>query len=121
MPHFTPSASQNPGTAGRSGAGWRDVYRFTAEPLIPIGIEMANWFTSALPASRFQNSLILQRLLPDGRICLLNRRLTRRPAAGPPEERVIANDGELEQAIRLEFGIEPPPGLAGAFARLPPR
>ncbi len=103
----------------RSGPEWRDAYQFTAEPQFPIDIETANWFMSTHPDSRFRNALTLQRLLPDGRISLLNRCLTRRPAEGPPEERVIASAEELEQAIRTDFGIEPPAGLAQAFVRLP--
>lgn len=103
----------------RSGAGWRDVYHFTAEPQLPIDIEVANWFTSTHPGSRFRNHLMLQRLLPDGRISLLNRSFTRRPTEGSPEDRTIASADDLEQVLRAAFGIEPPPGLAQAFARLP--
>jgi N-hydroxyarylamine O-acetyltransferase len=100
------------------GGEWRDAYCFTMEPQYPIDIEVANWYMSTHPSSRFRNGLMLQRLLPDGRIALLNRSFTRRFAGGEVQERTIASAEELERVIQVEFGIEPPPGLGEAFVRL---
>src|SRR5260370_12185362 len=38
---------------------WNDVYRFTLEPQHPIDYEVANWFTSRHPTSRFVQYLII--------------------------------------------------------------
>src|SRR5260370_12482311 len=38
---------------------WNDVYRFTLEPQHPIDYEVANWFTSRHPTSRFVQNLIV--------------------------------------------------------------
>ncbi|MBV9568444.1 MAG: arylamine N-acetyltransferase, partial [Hyphomicrobiales bacterium] len=62
----------------RLASDWRDVYRFTLEPQFPIDFEVANWFTSTHPHSRFRNALMVQRLTPQGRVSLLNRRLVHR-------------------------------------------
>jgi N-hydroxyarylamine O-acetyltransferase len=101
-----------------SGAGWRAAYCFTLEPQAPVDMEVANWYMSTHPASRFRNVLVLQRLLPDGRITLQDRAFARRTARGPVEEREIGDVAEFERIIREEFGIDPPAGFEAAFARL---
>jgi N-hydroxyarylamine O-acetyltransferase len=100
--------------------GWHDVYRFTLEPQQPIDYEVGNWFTSTHPKSRFRHSLLLERLMPGLRVSLFNRRLTRRPAKGAAEERILATADALEAVLRAEFGIEPPADAAEIFARVPP-
>ncbi|MBV9740172.1 MAG: arylamine N-acetyltransferase [Hyphomicrobiales bacterium] len=103
----------------RLASEWRDVYRFTLEPQFSIDIEMANWFTSTHPNSRFRNALMVQRLTPNGRVSLLNRRLARRFVDGRVEEGMLTDARELEETLGAEFGIEPPADLAPVFARLP--
>ena len=98
---------------------WKDVYRFTLEPQLPIDFEVANWFTSTHPNSRFRNVLMVQRLTPQGRVSLLNRRLARRFADGRVEEVMLTDARELERTLKAEFDIEPPADLAPVFARLP--
>ena len=61
------------GHAGRGLAGRLSVH-FTAA--VPHRLQVANWFTSTHPNSRFRNNLMVQRLLPYGRISLHNRRLS---------------------------------------------
>ena len=65
---------------------------FTASPWsrrFPIDYEVANWFTSTYPASRFRNNLLIERLTPEVRVSLFNRRLTRRRTDGAVEEAVL--------------------------------
>ena len=102
----------------RIASAWRDVYRFTLEPQFPIDHEIANWFTSTHPNSRFRNSLMVQRLTPDGRIGLLNKRLTRRHADGRTEEVTLAGPAELGQTLATEFRLELPVDAETLFARL---
>jgi N-hydroxyarylamine O-acetyltransferase len=98
---------------------WQDVYRFTLEPQFPIDFEVANWFTSTHPNSRFRNVLMVQRLTPKGRVSLLNRRLVRRFADGRVEEAMITDARELKRTLKTEFDLVPPADLAPVFARLP--
>ena len=98
---------------------WQDVYRFTLEPQFPIDFEVANWFTSTHPNSRFRNVLMVQRLTPQGRVSLLNRRLARRFADGRVEEAMLTDARELEQTLKTEFDLAPPADLTPVFARLP--
>ncbi len=99
---------------------WQDIYRFTLEPQFPIDFEVANWFTSTNPNSRFRQNLMMQRLTPEGRVSLLNRRLVRRQAGRPAEDTVLASAGELDRTLTTDFGVEPPADAATIFARLPP-
>lgn len=99
------------------GEAWQDVYFFTLEPQVPIDIQVANWFTSTHPNSRFRNNLMMQRLLPSGRISLLNRRLVRR-SDGRADERVLAGAADLAAAL-AEFGVAPPVAVDDLFGRLP--
>jgi N-hydroxyarylamine O-acetyltransferase len=45
----------------RRGHDWEDQYAFALEPVYPIDFEMANWFTSTHPQSRFVRTLTAQR------------------------------------------------------------
>jgi N-hydroxyarylamine O-acetyltransferase len=101
-------------------AAWQDVYRFALEPQFPIDVEVANWFTSTHPNSRFRNNLLIERLTPLARISLFNTRLTRRHADGKVEEIVLTTPDGLGYALAAEFQLEAPADLATLFARLPP-
>jgi N-hydroxyarylamine O-acetyltransferase len=81
---------------------WQDVYRFTLEPQFPIDFEVANWFTSTHPNSRFRNVAMVQRLTPQGRVSLLNRRLARRFADGRVEE-VMLTEPVSSKTLNAEF------------------
>jgi len=98
---------------------WQDVYRFTLEPQFPIDFEVANWFTSTHPNSRFRNVLMVQRLTPKGRVSLFNRRLNRRFADGRVEEVMLTDARELKQTLKTEFDLAPQADLTPVFARLP--
>jgi N-hydroxyarylamine O-acetyltransferase len=99
--------------------GWRDLYRFTLEPQLPVDCEMANWFTSTHPGSLFRRSLLVERLMPEVRLSLVNRKLTRRHADGRVEQEVLASPAALGQALTREFGLEPPAPAEAIFGRLP--
>ena len=103
----------------RIPAGWQDIYRFTLEPQFPIDYEVANWFTSTHPASRFRNNLIVEQLSPACRISLFNTRLTRRHADGRTEEAVLGSPEDLARVLEGELGLSLPADPASVFARLP--
>lgn len=98
---------------------WQDAYRFTLEPQLPIDMEVANWFTATHPGSLFRNALLLHRLLPDGRVSMLNRRLIRRHADGRAAETVVGSPAEMARVLAQEFGLEAPEDAAEVMARLP--
>lgn len=98
--------------------GWEDLYRFTLEPQLPIDQETANWFTATHPTSLFRKSLLMERLTPDVRTNLFNRRLTRRYADGRTSETQLADAGELERVLTDAFDLEVPAKLDAVFARL---
>ena len=72
----------------RLPAGWAPMYRFTLEPAERADYESANWFTATHPDSIFTIGLVAERLTPNVRSSLFNRRLTR-PArrTAPPRMR----------------------------------
>jgi N-hydroxyarylamine O-acetyltransferase len=104
----------------RLGAAWQDVYRFTLEPQLPIDHEVGNWYTATHPQSRFRNSLMVQRVTPEGRLSLLNRRLVRRGHDGGTEETLLAGPAALGRALTDLFGLDLPADPAEIDARLPP-
>ncbi len=103
----------------RLGPAWQDVYRFTLEQQFPIDHEVANWFTSTHPSSRFRNNLLVQLVTSDFRLSLFNRRLTRRHAEGAMEERVLAGPAELDRTLAQDFHLHSPVDAATLFERLP--
>lgn len=91
----------------RDGA-WRDQYRFLAEERHPVDFEVANWYTSTFPASRFVTTLTAQRARPEGRHVLRNLAYSVRLG-----QRVASRDLSRDEVVPLlseVFGIELPEG-----------
>ncbi len=90
----------------RFGAEWHDVCEFTLEEMPPIDRELANWYTSTHPDSRFKHRLVVARALPDGaRRTLVNRELTTRDWKGRAETREIQSYDELIGVLDRDFGL----------------
>lgn len=51
---------------------WMDLYALSVAGCLPVDYEMANWFTSTFPESRFVQTLTAQRTLPRERRTLRN-------------------------------------------------
>ena len=95
----------------RFGAAWEDVCEFTLEEMPLIDREVANWYTSAHPASHFRNRLVAARAAPEGqRLTLLNDEFSRRDRSGVAATRRIASADELLDVLRNEFGLSFPAG-----------
>lgn len=88
------------------GDEWADLYDFTLEEMHPIDRELANWFTSTHPESKFRRNLIAARVTDTGRITLLNRELKHRDNGGTPVIRHLKTDAELLDALDTEFGLQ---------------
>jgi len=98
---------------------WQEVYRFTMEEILPVDVEVANWFTATHPQSPFLARLVMHRFLPDGRTALVNRRLTRRYEAQPTEQTTLSTAQAMEEVFETTFGIECPVPVAEVFTRVP--
>jgi len=90
------------------GDTWAKTYRFDLRRAEWIDYEVANWYTSAWPQSRFVNHLIACRVLPQGRLALFDRRLTERGANGEVvSEQVLDSAAELAACLIERFGFMP--------------
>lgn len=49
-----------------TGSAWTDACEFTFDEMHPIDCEVANWWTSASPASHFKTQVVAGIALPDG-------------------------------------------------------
>jgi N-hydroxyarylamine O-acetyltransferase len=90
------------------GGDWRDQYVFRAEERYPVDFEVANWYTSTYPESRFVKTLTAQRVRSDGRHVLRNLAYSVRLAESVTES-AIARD-EVVPLLRGVFGIDLPDG-----------
>ena len=99
---------------------WATLYRFTLEPRHPADYEVANWFTSTHPQSRFTNNLIASRVVGDQRLNLFNtERTTHGPGGG--ERSVLETPEAAHLCLTEEFGLDIPIGdVRGFWDRLPP-
>jgi N-hydroxyarylamine O-acetyltransferase len=100
------------------GDEWADVYTFLVQPVPAIDYEVANWFTSTWPQSRFTQNLIAAFLRDDCRHTLVNREFTTRWLDGRREKRELSSPGELlevlEQYFTLSFPADTRFGRPGA-------
>ena len=103
----------------RLPVGWHDIYMFTLEPQVAADYVLGNWFTSTHPESRFRTSLLVERLLPDVRISLVNRKLTHRRRDGQVSQRMIESADELDRILVNEIGLDLPANAKAIFDRLP--
>jgi N-hydroxyarylamine O-acetyltransferase len=95
----------------RRGGTWEDLYAFTLEPQAPIDYEMANYYTSTHPDSRFLRTLTVQRATPEGRHILRGRELLLdRGADEAMTSRTIGDDEELLAVLAETFGLKLPAG-----------
>jgi len=89
---------------------WHDICDFTLEQMLPIDVELANWYTSAHPDSHFKNRLIVARSCKEGRMILLGDQYKYRPKSGPLQIQSIDNDEHLLAVLADTFGLHFPAG-----------
>ncbi|MGE0225377.1 MAG: arylamine N-acetyltransferase [Acetobacteraceae bacterium] len=100
------------------GTPWRPLYRFNLEPQTHADFEVANWFTSTHPRSRFTQNLIVCRIAGDTRANLLNANLSLRHRDGELEQRSLANADELAQVLSELMGIALPVPAAAIWSKV---
>ena len=86
---------------------WRDLYAFTRTPALPVDFEMANYFTSTHPQSRFVRTLTVQRSRPEQRQILRGRIFTVRRGTREVQREIVPT--ELPGLFEEEFGLVIPP------------
>lgn len=102
------------------GGHWVSLYRFSlAEQLLP-DYEMANWYLSTHPDSRFVTGLLAARPAPDRRYGLLNNQLTVHHRNGGKDRRLITTVADMRETLEGAFQIVLPdaPELDVVLARL---
>lgn len=93
----------------RSDQAFRTVYAFSEARRAQADLELANWFSSTHPGSRFTGPPILARPLPHGgRITLEGRRLRRAISVAQTEsdERTLADATEFAEVLSTDFGLD---------------
>jgi N-hydroxyarylamine O-acetyltransferase len=93
------------------GADWADVTEYTGESMPAIDREMANWWASTNPASKFRLNLSAALAASGGeRRTLLNREFIVRRRGQVAERRIVASPAELVRLLGDAFGIDVPEG-----------
>jgi len=86
--------------------GWEDQYAFEPTPRYAVDFELANWYTSTHPESRFVTTLTAQRATPEARYVLRNLTLSIENARESVKREVPRS--ELVGLLRERFGLEVP-------------
>ncbi len=84
--------------------GWVDLYAFSLEPQEDVDFEMANYYVSTHPKSRFVRTLTVQLPAPERRQILRDRELTTDTGSGMHSV-VIGDDGEMLEVLAQKFGL----------------
>lgn len=86
------------------------LYTMGLEDYLPIDCEMANYWTSTHPNSRFTRELIVARADDQGRWILHGDELTYRRASGELTHQLLSTNAERLQVLQQHFGISFPSG-----------
>ena len=102
------------------GGEWKGLYRFPLQEQHQIDYEVANWYVSTHPGSRFVTGLIAARPDVDRRYALLNNQLTVHHREGRVEREVLHSPMTLRQVLTKLFRIVLPdsPDIEVALARV---
>ncbi len=92
-----------------AGAGFLDLYAFTLEAAAPPDLEMANWYVSTHPASRFVTTFTVQLATPAVRRVLQNLEYTEDRGGGDVRTTPVDRDA-LPALLRGTFGLRLPDG-----------
>ncbi len=87
--------------------GWFDLYAFTLEEQYTVDYEVANYFVSTHPRSRFVRLLLAQKPGVESRLALVNRRLTEQTPTGASEV-ILPHDAAVLQTLGQRFGLHFP-------------
>jgi N-hydroxyarylamine O-acetyltransferase len=99
---------------------WKPLYRFTLQEQLLADYEMANWYVSCHPKSRFVNALIAARPDRGRRYALFNNEFAVHYSNGTTEKRVLTSVAEIREALEGPIGLPLPPApeLEARLSRL---
>jgi N-hydroxyarylamine O-acetyltransferase len=86
---------------------WEDLYAFTDEPQHAVDYELANYYTSTHPESRFTQTLTAQRIASDVRY-ILRDRVYAEDRGAEICERTLVDDAEMLCVLAEVFGLTLP-------------
>jgi N-hydroxyarylamine O-acetyltransferase len=89
---------------------WSDLYLFTLQPALNIDYEVANWYTSTAPQSRFMLNLVAARADEGRKYTILNREFTTRWNDGRVEKHEISSGDELLEVLASHLNLRFPAG-----------
>jgi N-hydroxyarylamine O-acetyltransferase len=92
----------------RQAGAWQDLYAFTEEPQLPADFEVANYYVSTHPESRFVRTLTAQRPSPEARHVLRGREYT--VSRGDEAVTRAVAEEELLGVLAEHFGLAFPAG-----------
>ena len=93
------------------GSEWTDVHEFTGEEMPLVDRQLANWWTSTNPTSKFHLNLMVGRSGGPGiRYGILNDRFTKRINGTVAEETLLTSASHLLDVLGENFGLEFPSG-----------
>ncbi len=101
---------------------WRELYRFDPLPAETADYEVANFWVSRHPRSRFVTGLIAARVAPDRRYALGGTRLAVHHLGGPSEQRELTSPAEVREVLERDLLVDTSglPDLDAHLARLFP-
>lgn len=86
---------------------WQDLCEFTGEEMPLIDQELANWWTSTNPTSKFKTSLTVGMAVEDGtRLGILNDRFIHRRGAEVLEQQTITSSRALIELLSERYGLQ---------------
>jgi N-hydroxyarylamine O-acetyltransferase len=91
----------------KQGSVWESLYSFSMEPQYPADLEMANWYVSTCPDSRFVQTLTAQRSTEDVRYLLRNLVYTE-DRAGDQTIRELKDQDEALAVLADKFDLHFP-------------
>lgn len=102
------------------GGEWKSLHRFDLQEQTMADYEMANWFVSTHPQSRFVNNLTVARPAADRRYALLNTEFSVHGLDGRSEHRKLSGTREIRQVLQEVFDLTLPtdPQIEAALERL---
>jgi N-hydroxyarylamine O-acetyltransferase len=94
-----------------TGTEWADCCEFTFDFMHPIDCAVANWWTSASPASHFKSNIVVGRAHRDGtRKAIRGGEFTHRRGAEILERAAITSDAQLCELLAKHFDLDFPAG-----------
>lgn len=84
---------------------WKSLHRFDLQEQLLADYELANWYISTHPESRFVKNLTVAMPAPARRYALFNTEFALHHLDGPSEHRKLAGAAEIRQVLEEVFGL----------------